>query len=93
MIHPLVILFILLGLAFVALIVFFVSVVMETKKQCTDGPAFWCASPLNWKMCVDDSKKHTYKKHCCDGGVKKWMDMMDTKDSDPNTNGYNKHCK
>lgn len=60
--------------------------------KCTEGPAFWCANPQNWKLCTEHNKKNSYADYCCKDN-KTWMAKTDTKDPDPNTNGFNKYCK
>ena len=82
----------LLVLAAAALIVGLFFLGKYSKKKCTDGPAFWCANPTNWALCVDNTRKHSYDDYCCKDN-KTWMDKIDTKDPDPHTNGFNKHCK
>ena len=68
----------------------FVAYYKYKKNQCTDGPAFWCESRMNWDTC-NTSSSQTYDKYCC-GDNRTWMARNGYTDPDPDTNGFNDNC-
>lgn len=62
----------------------------ESRKRCSEGPAFYCANKNNWNMCAQGDK-HKYEDFCCKSN-EQWMDNTGTKDPDPHTNGFIQNC-
>lgn len=85
---------ILVGLFLILALVFGLWIWQISKlvdKDCTEGPAFWCQNKANWDLCDKSTDGITYHDYCCKDNSS-YMKKIDTQNSDPNTNGFNKNC-
>jgi len=89
--YPLTKLAVLLFISFLAMMLIIYSVYKYKQRHCSDK-SFWCANRLNYNICKNDNDNSSnYKNDCCVNNDD-WVEMMNTQDKDPNTNGYNKNC-